>query len=134
MKVAAYQAPLIAEGAMESIDRMQQCVRECETNGVSVLCFPEAILGGLADFSDDPGRLVIRTDYGQLATVLEPLASDTVTSIIGFSELGRDGRCTMRLPYINAAESRACTARFIQPYGDRYIATVRKHLYFARAS
>ena len=76
---------------MESIDRMQQCVRECETNGVSVLCFPEAILGGLADFSDDPGRLVIRTDDGQLATVLEPLASDTVTSIIGFSELGRDG-------------------------------------------
>ena len=97
MKVAAYQAPLIAEGVMESIDRMQQCVRECETNGVSVLCFPEAILGGL------------------------------VNSVV-------TARCTMRLPYINAAESRACTARFIQPYVDRYIALVRKHLYFARAS
>jgi hypothetical protein len=26
MKVAAYQAPLLAEGFLESIDRMQQCV------------------------------------------------------------------------------------------------------------
>jgi predicted amidohydrolase len=69
---------------------MQQCVRECETNGVSVLCFPEAILGGLADFSDNPGRLAIRTNDRQLNTVLEPLASDTVTSIVGFTELGHD--------------------------------------------
>ena len=91
MKVAAYQAPLLAEDSMESIGRMQQCVRECETNGVSVLCFPEAILGGLADFSDNPGRLAIRTDDGQLTAVLEPLASDTVTSIVGFTELGHDG-------------------------------------------
>jgi predicted amidohydrolase len=82
---------LLAEDSIESIGRMQQCVRECETNGVSVLCFPEAILGGLADFSDNPGRLAIRTNDGQLTAVLEPLASDTVTSIVGFTELGHDG-------------------------------------------
>ena len=46
-----------------------------------VLCCPEAILGGLADFSNHPGRLAIRTDDGQLASVLAPLASETVTSI-----------------------------------------------------
>lgn len=91
MKVAAYQAPLLTENSMESIRHMEQCVRECETNGVSVLCFPEAILGGLADFSDDPGRLAIRSNDGQLSAVLEPLASDTVTSIVGFTELGDDG-------------------------------------------
>jgi predicted amidohydrolase len=91
MKVAAYQAPLLAEHSNESIGRMQQCVRDCETNGISVLCFPEAILGGLADFSDDPRGLAIRTSDGQLTAVLEPLASDTVTSIIGFTELSNDG-------------------------------------------
>jgi predicted amidohydrolase len=70
---------------------MQQCVRQCETDCVSVLCFPEAILDGLADFSDDPGRLAIRTNDGHLSAVLEPLASETVTSIVGFTELGHDG-------------------------------------------
>jgi predicted amidohydrolase len=91
MKVAACQAPSLAENSIESIGPMQQCVRECETIGVSVLCFPEAMLGGLADFSDNPGRLAIRTKDGQLSAVLEPLASDTVTSIVGFTELGHGG-------------------------------------------
>lgn len=36
---------------------------------------PEAILGGPADFNDDPGRFAIRTDDGQLASVLAPQAS-----------------------------------------------------------
>src|SRR5215471_12912833 len=91
MKVAAYQTPLLAEGSMDAIELMQQRVHECEANGISVLCCPEAILGGLADFSDNPGRFAIRTDYGQLASVLAPLASDRVTSIVGFTELGPDG-------------------------------------------
>lgn len=91
MKVAAYQAPLLAEGSIEAIQLMQQRVRECESNGCSVLCCPEAILGGLADFSDNPGGLAIRTDNGQLASVLSPLASNTVTSIVGFTELGSNG-------------------------------------------
>jgi Carbon-nitrogen hydrolase len=50
-----------------------------------------AILGGLADYSDNPGRFAIRTDTGELAFFLAPLASDTVTSIVGFTELSRDG-------------------------------------------
>ncbi len=91
MKVAAYQAPLLAEGSIDAIQLMQQRVRECEANGCSVLCCPEAILGGLADFSDNPGGLAIRTDNGQLASLLSPLDSNTVTSIVGFTELGRNG-------------------------------------------
>lgn len=91
MKVAAYQAPLRVEDPIHSIGHMQACVRECERRVVSVLCFPEAILGGLADFSDNHGQFAIRTNDGQLNAVLEPLASDTVTSIVGFTELSPTG-------------------------------------------
>jgi predicted amidohydrolase len=54
------------------------------------LCCPEAILGGVADYSENPSNFAIRTDDGQLADVLAPLASDTVTSIVGFTELSAD--------------------------------------------
>jgi len=76
---------------MDAIELMQRRVRECEAGRVSVLCCSEAILGGLADFSENPRRFAIRTDDGQLASVLAPLASETVTSIVGFTELGPGG-------------------------------------------
>jgi predicted amidohydrolase len=91
MKVAAYQAPLLARGSMHALDLVQARVRECEAKGISVLCCPEAILGGLADYSANPAHLALRIDNGQLASVLAPLTSDTVTSILGFSELASDG-------------------------------------------
>ena len=91
MKVAAYQAPLLAEDGSSAIGLMHEQVRHCEARGVSILCFPEAILGGLADYSDNPGGFALRSDNGQLASVLAPLASDTLTSIVGFTELDRDG-------------------------------------------
>lgn len=90
MKVAAYQAPLLAAGSLEAIDLIQERVAWCESEGVSILCCPEAILGGLADYSENPSQFAIRTDDGQLAEVLAPLSSDTVTSIIGFTELAED--------------------------------------------
>ena len=91
MKVAAYQAPLLPEGSFEALELIDERVRECETKGVSVLCCPEAILGGLADYCENPARIAIRTDGSQLESVLAPLASDTVTVIAGFTELGLDG-------------------------------------------
>ena len=90
MKVAAYQAPMLAEGSLDVIELMQQHVRECEAKSISVLCFPEAILGGLADFASAPGRFAIRTDDGQLAAVLGPLARHSHFHR-GFTELGSDG-------------------------------------------
>jgi 5-aminopentanamidase len=90
MKVAAYQAPLLSAGSLEAIDLIQERVAWCESEAVSILCCPETIPGGLADYSDNPARFAIRTDDGQLARVLAPLASDTVTSIIGFTELAED--------------------------------------------
>lgn len=57
---------------------------------VAILCCPEAILGGLADYTDDPIRPAVPT--GRIGSVLAPLASDTVTTIVGFTELADDGR------------------------------------------
>ena len=46
--------------------------------------------GGLADYCENPAPFAIRTDDDQLNRVLAPLASKTVTSIIGFTELAGD--------------------------------------------
>jgi 5-aminopentanamidase len=91
MKVAAYQAPLLSEG-FAAIDLVREQIAQCESAGVSILCCPEAILGGLADYSENPSKLAIRIDDGQLADLLAPLASDTVTTIVGFTELADDGQ------------------------------------------
>src|SRR3954447_16331459 len=90
MKVAAYQPPLLPAGSFEAIALIQERVAWCESEGVSILCCPEAILGGLADYCKDPALFAIRTDDNQLNRVLAPRASDTVTSIIGFTELADD--------------------------------------------
>jgi len=91
MKVAAYQSPLLPEGSMHVLDLIRAQVGWCEEEGIPILCCPEAILGGLADFSDNPERFAIRTGDGQLASILTPLASETVIAIVGFTELGPDG-------------------------------------------
>src|SRR5437588_7957830 len=91
MRVAAYQAPLLPASSMNALGLIQERVAWCEADGVSILCCPEAILGGLADYSDDPARFAIGTVDERLDSVLAPLASNTVTSIIGFTELGRNG-------------------------------------------
>lgn len=74
----------------EALPLIRRCVEQCEADGVSLLCCPEAILGGLADYAAEP--LYVGTPTDEIATTLAPLASDTVTSIIGLSELDGDGR------------------------------------------
>jgi predicted amidohydrolase len=76
---------------MDALDLIRTRVRACEAEGIAILCCPEAILGGLADQIEDPARLAISSRTGQLEAVLAPLASD-VTTIVGFTELGEDGR------------------------------------------
>jgi predicted amidohydrolase len=96
VRVAAYQAPLLAAGSMEALDLIRARVEWCESEGVAILCCPEAILGGLADYGAHPARFAIAADAdagaGQLDSVLAPLASDTVTTIVGFTELADGGR------------------------------------------
>ncbi len=91
MKVAAYQAPLLPGGSMEAIGLIRERVPWCEAEGVRILCCPEAVLGGLADYAAPPADFAIDVERGQLETVLAPLASDTVTTIVGFTEI-RAGR------------------------------------------
>jgi 5-aminopentanamidase len=87
VRVAAYQAPLLAAGSMEALGLMRKQVKRCEDESVAILCCPEAILGGLADNDPRPSRFAIAADGGDLKSLLSPLTSNTVTTIIGFTEL-----------------------------------------------
>jgi predicted amidohydrolase len=86
MKVAAYQAPLLPGGSMEAIELIDARVKWCETNGVDILCCPEAVLGGLADDAECPADIAIDVESGRLEALLAPLASRSVTAIVGFTE------------------------------------------------
>lgn len=76
---------------MDALDLIRRRVEWCEAKGIAILCCPEAILGGLAD-SGHPTHFAIAADAGRLDTVLAPLASDTVTTIVGFTEMADAGR------------------------------------------
>jgi predicted amidohydrolase len=92
MRVAAFQAPLTSPdaGAAEALPLIRRRVEQCEAEGVSLLCCSEAIIGGLADYAAEPLRVGILSNA--IATTLAPLASDTVTSIVGLSELDPEGK------------------------------------------
>ena len=92
MRVAAYQAPLLPSGSLASLDLIRQRVNWCESEGIEILCCPEAILGGLADYAPDPARFAIDVDGGQLDALLKPLASHAVTTIVGFTEIRHGGQ------------------------------------------
>jgi predicted amidohydrolase len=91
MKVAAYQVPFLPVGSMP-LDLIRTQIDRCEAGGVKILCCPEAILGGLADYATDPHKFAINVEKGELAAVLAPFASDTVTTILGFTETNGAGR------------------------------------------
>jgi 5-aminopentanamidase len=90
MKVAAYQAPLLPAGSMAAVDLIRRRVEWCEAEGVAVLCCPEGVLGGLADDAPRPADLAIAVE--DLRALLAPLASRSVTTIVGFTEAGGEGR------------------------------------------
>jgi predicted amidohydrolase len=92
MKVASYQAPLLPPGSMAALGLIRKRIDWCESEGVEILCCPEAVLGGLADYARRPTNVAIAVADGQLDTVLKPLTSDLVTIILGFTELGEKGR------------------------------------------
>lgn len=90
MKVGAWQAPLLPGNSTAAALRLvREQVDRCEAEGVEILCCPEAILGGLADYAPRPTAIAIDAGGGHLETVLAPLASDTVTTIVGFTEIDR---------------------------------------------
>jgi len=92
MKLAAWQAPLLPRGSMAAIGLARERIAWCEAEGIHILLCPEALLGGLADDAEHPAESAIRIENGQLETLLAPLASDTVTTIIGFTEITAAGK------------------------------------------
>jgi predicted amidohydrolase len=92
MKVAAYQAPLHAIHSLEILELIRKQIDWCEVNDVELLCCPEAVLGGLADYSSEPTKFAFNVERGQLDQVLEPLASKSVTTIVGFTEVDAHDR------------------------------------------
>lgn len=92
MRVAAYQAPLLPCGSMEAVELIRKRVDWCEAEEVEILCCPEAVLGGLADYAARPTDIAIDVESGQLSAALTPLASDTVTTILGFTEISGTGQ------------------------------------------
>lgn len=92
MKVAAYQAPLRATGSADVLALIREQVEWCEANGVEILCCPEGVLGGLADYASRPADLAVDVEAGQLGALLAPLASDRVATIVGFTEIVRGDR------------------------------------------
>ena len=86
MKVAAYQAPLQATRSIEVLGLIREQIDWCESEGVKILCCPEGVLGGLADNANHPAEIAIDVEGGQLQTLLAPLASDSVATILGFTE------------------------------------------------
>ena len=77
---------------MEALELIRKRVDWCEAAGVEILCCPEAVLGGLADNAACPADIAIDVERGQLSAALAPLASDTVTTILGFTEISRIGQ------------------------------------------
>jgi predicted amidohydrolase len=72
---------------MAALELIRGRVRWCEAEGVDVLLCPEGVFGGLADDAARPADIAIDVDNGDLARVLQPLASATVATIVGFSEV-----------------------------------------------
>lgn len=77
---------------MEAIGLIRTRVAWCENEGVEILCCPEAVLGGLADYAARPTSIAVDVESGQLSATLAPLASDTVTTILGFTEISGTGQ------------------------------------------
>lgn len=92
MKVAAYQAPFLTSGSMDALGLIRRRIAWCESEGVTILCCPEAIIGGLADYAARPADFAIDVEGGELGALLAPLASDAVTTILGFTERAGAGR------------------------------------------
>jgi predicted amidohydrolase len=90
VKVAAYQMAIDQTVAIEpALEAIAAQVRVCEQAEIDILCCPEAVLGGLADYSDNPSTIALT--IAELERRLAPIASDTVTTIIGFTEAGLGG-------------------------------------------
>ena len=87
MKVAAYQASLLTTLSRErALQDIRASIDWCERNDVEVLCFPEGVLGGLADYVEEPFEIAFDVRSEEFRSVVTRLASPSVMTIFGFTE------------------------------------------------
>ena len=77
---------------MKILGLIREQIDWCQSQEVEILCCPEGVLGGLADYASHPAGIAINIESGQLHALLAPLASDRVAAIVGFTEIDRSGR------------------------------------------
>lgn len=92
MKVAAYQASLPTISLKTAVELIREQVDRCETEGIEILCCPEGMLGGLAEYVSNPSDIAINVEAGELDTLLKPLAGSKVATILGFTEIDSHDR------------------------------------------
>ena len=94
MKVAAYQAPLLAGGSRDTaIELIREHVLSVRIEWSRDSLFCRRVSSAASPTQRlDPAEIAISVEDGQLERVLAPLASDTVTIIVGFTEIDRRGR------------------------------------------
>lgn len=92
MKVAAFQAPITATSSLQqAINVVRDQVAFCAENDIRLLCCPECVLGGLADYACSPSDIALNVESGQLSSMLQSLANDKVAVIVGFTEVDGEG-------------------------------------------
>ncbi len=121
MKVVAHHVPLSATSSFDVLSMLQEQVRWCEARGVEILCCPEAVLGGLADYANASRDVAIEVAGGQLQRLLAPLTSDTVATLLGLRSWGEVGNSTTPPLSFIAVRSLARIASCIRPSINRSI-------------
>jgi len=51
---------------MAALGLIRKRIDWCESAGVKILCCPEAILGGLADYAERPAEIAMDVEGGQV--------------------------------------------------------------------
>lgn len=76
---------------MRALDLIREQIEFCASKNIEILCCPEGMLGGLADYSDFPADIAVNVKNGQLQRLLGSLSSATVATILGFTEIDSSG-------------------------------------------
>lgn len=73
----------------DALALLRRRLDQCEAEGGGILCCPEALIGGLADWADDRSSAAIPSSG--ILRFLRPVAGARLTVIVGFTELSSDG-------------------------------------------
>jgi predicted amidohydrolase len=94
VRVAAYQAPYRPYPAAGGVELVLARLDQARTDGVELLCCPEALIGELANETDgdSPSTVALSVVDGELDAAIAPLLGWGMTIVIGFTERGADGR------------------------------------------